>query len=56
MSKKSTDGAVIAPEPIMPTMPMQPRQKMVERQGNLAEPYVRRYPQVRAGTCSIVEC
>lgn len=51
MSKKSTDGAVIAPEPIMPTMPMQPRQKMVERQGNLAEPYVRRYPQVRAGTC-----
>lgn len=23
----------------------------VERQGNLAEPYVRHFPQVRAGTC-----
>lgn len=38
--KNPTDGAVQAPVTMT-----------VERQGNLAEPYVVHYPQVRGGTC-----
>lgn len=40
MAKNPTDGAVFAP------VNMQ-----VERRGTLAVPYVRHFPQVRAGTC-----
>lgn len=30
---------------------LMPRHKQVERQGSRAEPYTRRYPQVRGGVC-----
>ena len=54
MSKTNpTDGAVIAPVTPLVAMvqPPAPRPKMIERQGQRAEPYTRRYPQVRGGTC-----
>ena len=38
---------VVAPV-YQPTMP---RQKMIERQGNVSAPYSRRFPQVRGGVC-----
>lgn len=31
--------------------PSAPRNKQIERQGSRAEPYTRRYPQVRGGIC-----
>lgn len=31
--------------------PTAPRNKQIERQGSKAEPYTRRYPQVRGGIC-----
>lgn len=38
---------VIEPAPVAP----QPRQKTLERQGQRAEPYTRRLPQIRGGIC-----
>ena len=38
---------VVAPV-YQPTMP---RQKTIERQGNVSAPYSRRFPQVRGGVC-----
>lgn len=42
-----------APPPPAPVYyaPPQPRQMRVERQGARSEPYTRRFPQVRGGTC-----
>ena len=31
--------------------PAMPRQKTIERQGNVSAPYSRRFPQVRGGVC-----
>ena len=31
--------------------PVMPRQKTIERQGNVSAPYSRRFPQVRGGVC-----
>lgn len=49
----STDGAVLAPVTEVHQAPSHtlPRQRMVERQGSAAEPYVVHWPQIRAGTC-----
>lgn len=43
-SHDSGDGALSAPVAVV-------RQKSVERQGASTEPYTRRWPQVRGGTC-----
>lgn len=44
----------IAPEPmpvVQAPQPIQPRQKVIERQGSKSEPYTEHWPQVRGGTC-----
>lgn len=44
-----TTAAVVEPPPVY--VPPAPRQMRVERQGSRSEPYTRRFPQVRGGTC-----
>lgn len=59
MARMNPDGEshaaerVIAPVPDMPMYqaPLAPRQMYVERQGELASPYTRRFPEVRGGIC-----
>lgn len=53
MANKNTPGteAQHAPEPMPAPQYVAPRQKTIERQGDLSVPYTRRYPQVRGGTC-----
>lgn len=49
VSKETGDGAPIAPVATIQAPP--PRIKRIERQGSSSEPYTRRWPQVRGGTC-----
>ena len=61
ISAESPTERAIAPETAMPEVPVevqyipppppQPRQMRIERQGDIAAPYVRHYPQVRGGVC-----
>jgi len=41
----------IAPVQMAAPQQIMPRQKTIERQGDISAPYSRRYPQVRGGIC-----
>ena len=43
--------AISSPPLVYFQAPTAPRQMRVERQGNQSEPYTRRFPQIRGGTC-----
>lgn len=49
--QEAPDTEVLMSAPVPQYVPPAPRQKTVERQGVRSEPYTRRYPQVRGGTC-----
>src|SRR3990167_5410111 len=43
--------APVTSAPVQPTQWVMPRQKTLERQGDVSAPYSKRYPQVRGGIC-----
>lgn len=51
MPSQAATERVEAPATVSQTQWVMPRQKQVERQGDVSSPYSHRYPQVRGGIC-----